>query len=180
LEYPFILQKYLCQKLGIPAPQIDTCYYYQVGTTIYCDFNQDGTGQFEYILNVTSTINTTDPNYYSGIAGNGSGATACAIAQWITNNPLNASNDLNITGAFVPCQPINDLSCAPGNRGRNLGIMIGIGSFVFLTTILTCVIYYATKAHTWSKSFGASGATTESTASMQENASDQSRHEEDN
>jgi len=180
LEYPFILQSYLSQKLNIPPPQLDTCYYYLSGTTVVCDFNQDGTGQFEYVLNVTSPINSTDPFYYSGLAGNGSGPTACAIAQWINNNLINATNDLNITGASVPCQPIDNLACAPQNRGRNLGIMIGIGSFLFIATIMTCVIYYATKAHTWSKSFGATGGTTESTASMQENASDQSRHEDDN
>jgi len=178
-SYPFILQDFFSSALGIPTAQIHACYDYTTATGgLGCTF-LDLTGTFTYQLNISSGGNGNSSQGGPAYAGQGSGATATAISNYINNNLANMTATLNITAAFVPCQPQNATVCIPQNRPRNLGIMIGLATFLFILTILICVIYYARKAHTWSKSYGATGGSTESTASMNEDMSGRSQNEND-
>lgn len=176
-QYPFILQEYFANALNITVAQIHACYDYTVNGGEYCTF-PDLTGSFDYILNITSGVNCSIYNCsvepWFSYQGNGSSYTAQLIVDYINNNPAEVKAALNITGATIPCQPLTSSNCIPQNRPRNLGIMIGLATFLFILTIIICVVYYARKAHTWSKSYGGTGKSTESTASMNEEMSGRS------
>ena len=173
-NYPFLsLQTKLAADLGVSRQQFRVCDDLKdENGNLICvpEFSKESKG-YTYVLYCISGGDGSDSQGGSVTVGPGSSTVAMKFIDWVTTNGSTNFDTFKISKATIPCQPVGSSVCAPQNRERNLGIMIGIAAFLFIFTIVSCVIYYARKAHTWSKSHGGSVGTTESTASMNEMSS---------